>query len=328
MDVFFAILASKKLPARARLARRALQLQGARFRLFSNEEGPDTTLLPMAARIEPARGEKASCPDQPCNLVYIGQKLLELLTLLKQFKPAKWYVVCDDDSFPFVDPWRAILSLHDAEQPLLLAGREGRNGLCAVGLCNDTAYRLLNGRRPVLVAHSGGACVTLSAPALKRMQAAIHMRECLDANFGDLAIGMCARIANVSMGRLAGHHALAHSSELSTTRSRGHHDFIYKDTTMTGRIASHHRLSNSLGGERRVLCWSILGECDPRCECECKCDTPYTHGMDTAHAPKPCPCDELDGLPTFNCSLARDGPLPKPPPVPSPTEALRYVCTP
>ena len=104
----------KKELARAeqRPAANTLRLQGARLHRFTNVGGADSTLLPRSAVDERAHGR-----------AYMGQKQLEMIMAMRphSLPPAppraggsqvavRWWVVCDDDSFVFVDRYTSLLA--------------------------------------------------------------------------------------------------------------------------------------------------------------------------------------------------------------------------
>lgn len=125
----------KKELARAeqRPAAKTLRLQGARLHRFTNVAGADSTLLPRSAVDERAHGR-----------AYMGQKQLEMIMAMRphSLPPApprtggsqvavRWWVVCDDDSFVFVDLYISLLaSLNDSE-PLLVGGGQGQISFCS-----------------------------------------------------------------------------------------------------------------------------------------------------------------------------------------------------
>jgi len=321
-DVLFAVVTTHKLQHRSQLATRSLQLQGARLRIFSNVDGPLTTALPETALIE---NRNASHPHK--DIQFIAQKHLEMLSILDRFGPAKWYVIADDDTFLFVDRWLSALGTHPADQSLFVGGGHAQGHLCGSIFCNYSHYTAAYGVRPIVFAHAGGPGYALSAPALRRMQVAIRQQLCLDATFGDLATATCARIAGVELARLVGHHEVMDGSQVgSISRQVKRHveqvEYIYNFSRIVGRITSFHRLGTTprATGDRRLLCWVMLGECDPRCRCECPCVPDRHHG--------PCPCDHIKGLPPFDCEAARDGPLPPPRAAPNRMWALRHICDP
>ena len=95
-----------------RPAAETLRLQGARLHRFTNVGGADSTLLPRSAADERAHGR-----------AYIGQKQLEMIMAMRphSLPPAppragssqvavRWWVVCDDDSFVFVDRYISLLA--------------------------------------------------------------------------------------------------------------------------------------------------------------------------------------------------------------------------
>ena len=96
-----------------RPAAETLRLQGARLHRFTNVGGADSTLLPRSAADERAHGR-----------AYIGQKQLEMIMAMRPHSlpaPAppraggsqvavRWWVVCDDDSFVFVDRYISLLA--------------------------------------------------------------------------------------------------------------------------------------------------------------------------------------------------------------------------
>ena len=106
----------RKEPARAkqnmRPAAETLRLQGARLHRFTNVGGADSTLLPRSAADERAHGR-----------AYIGQKQLEMIMAMRPHNlpptppraggsqvAVRWWVVCDDDSFVFVDRYISLLA--------------------------------------------------------------------------------------------------------------------------------------------------------------------------------------------------------------------------
>jgi hypothetical protein len=98
--------------AKQRPAANTLRLQGARLHRFTNVSGADSTLLPRSAVDERAHGR-----------AYMGQKQLEMIMAMRphNLPPAppraggsqvavRWWVVCDDDSFVFVDRYTSLLA--------------------------------------------------------------------------------------------------------------------------------------------------------------------------------------------------------------------------
>ena len=268
----FAVLTSAKFSnMSARHTRESLSLQGARVQSFSEQPDPGMTLLPVAARLEAEH-----------RRVFIGQKQLELLFVLGASmppppRPPRWYVIVDDDSFLFVHRLVDMLARLDDTQPLLVGGAQGQSSLCGAahlllqpGGCHprgsahwreqDAAFINATGRRPVLRFHAGGLGYALSAPALRRMHAAIRQRRCPDAAYSDAATAACALTVGVRQ--------LTLPAGWINNNERGRASEFGK-SFYRGRLVSYHRLK-----QRQALCWARLAaasppdtlvECDQRC---------------------------------------------------------------
>jgi len=271
-ELMFLIMTSEKLiNSRARTLVKALELQGARYMLFSEHETPGVIRLPEAARL----GE-ALKPPNPLPLFFIAQKYLEMLASIEQpSEPVRWWLIADDDTFFFVERWMAMLGQYDDGEALYIGAGASFNQMCSQGkFCNHSVF--LNSQ---VITHAGGPGMALSTRALLRMQRSIAAGACLDGVFGDQAIGFCAQVSNVT-------HGFSNSAMLIND---GLYAFMpgrgkavppgYKKPTwpearrdlvkINGRILSYHRLlQHDPEGPTRVLCWARYGECDPRCECD------------------------------------------------------------
>ena len=253
-EVFFGVLTTRRLlQSRGRIATRTLALQGARHGLFGeldlhNASG-HVTLLPEAARLESMQRRRPP---------FIAQKVLEMLTVMhRSVKPrqTRWWVVCDDDSFVFVDRLVHLLSSVSEEQPLLVGGGQARAHLCGEGLCNFTRFVEQHGHTPAVASHAGGPAFVLNDAAMLRLLRGLHHRRCFDAPYGDTAVAACARAMGVRVAVLPGGHVINNKLQADVNLEG-----------FTGEIISYHRLT-----PRRQLCWARFGECDPRCNCPCAC---------------------------------------------------------
>ena len=245
--VFFGVLVAQKLIERAQTTSRMLALQGARHSLFGDVDMHDDrgqiTLLPESARLE--QQSKRGRPK------FIAQKALEMLMVMHtRAKPAsaRWWVVCDDDSFIFVDRFVSLLARLNESEPLLVGGGQAQSALCAPGICNYTLFKQQHGRSPLISAHAGGPTYALNEAAMRRVINGLRQGWCIDAPYSDAAVGACARIMGVRLARLPGGFVVAPGDSFQ------------------GQIVGYHKLS-----PRQRLCWARYGECDPRCDCPCNC---------------------------------------------------------
>jgi hypothetical protein len=69
----------------------------------------------------------------------LPHQVLEMLVVMYRSEArrgARWWVVCDDDSFVFVERLVRVLSMLNASEPLLVGGGRGQAHLCGHGLCH------------------------------------------------------------------------------------------------------------------------------------------------------------------------------------------------
>lgn len=126
-DIFFGVLTAQKLlGSRARVASRVFALQGARHGLFGevalNNASGVVTLLPESAQLELGHGRLPGSTSAG-RTPYIAQKVLEMLVAMHSHpsaRRARWFVVCDDDSFVFVDRLSRLFSSLNETEPLLV----------------------------------------------------------------------------------------------------------------------------------------------------------------------------------------------------------------
>lgn len=273
-ELMFLVMTSEKLiNSRARTLVKALELQGARYMLFSEHETPGVIRLPEAARIGEAMKAPKSLP-----LYFIAQKYLEMLASIEEpSEPVRWWLIADDDTFFFVERWMAMLSQYDDQEALYIGAGASFNQMCSQGkLCNHSVF--LNSQ---VITHAGGPGMALSNIALHRMQRSIAAGACLDGVFGDQAIGFCALVSNVTHG-FSNAAMLINDGLYAFMPGRGKKGPMptgFKKPTwpearrnlvkINGRILSYHRLlQHDPEGPTRILCWARYGECDPRCDCD------------------------------------------------------------
>lgn len=175
-----------------------------------------------------------------------------------QLHSARWYVICDDDSFVFVDRLRRLLSSLPEDEPLLVGGGSARAHLCGDQLCNMSQFEVEHGHRPAISHHAGGPAYALNGAGMQLMAAGLNAHLCFDAPFSDTAVGACARAMGIRLARLPG------GFVVNNYRIRATID----DVTLAwrGQLVAYHRLQ-----ERQALCWARYGECDPQCSCPCRC---------------------------------------------------------
>ena len=168
---------------------------------------------------------------------------------------ARWWVVCDDDSFVFVVRLVRVLSMLNASEPLLVGGGRARAPLCGNGLCHYKNWTEQQGHPPSVKHHAGGPAYVLSDAAMRRVVHGLRHQLCFDAPYGDTAVGACARAVGVRL-------LLLPEGYVVNNANRQTLEF----ESFKGQLVTYHRLSL-----RRRLCWARYGECDARCACPCEC---------------------------------------------------------
>ena len=186
-DVFFGVLTTRWLLAsRARVASRTLALQGARHRIFAEFQMADNSTGYVSALPESAKLETPGSRSP-----YIAQKVLEMLVVMYRSEArrgARWWVVCDDDSFVFVERLVRVLSMLNASEPLLVGGGRARAPLCGNGLCHHKNWTEQHGHPPSVKHHAGGPAYVLSDAAMRRVVHGLRHQLCFDAPYGDTAV--------------------------------------------------------------------------------------------------------------------------------------------
>jgi hypothetical protein len=188
----------------------------------------------------------------------LPHQVLELLVVMYRSEArrgARWWVVCDDDSFVFVERLVSVLSMLNASEPLLVGGGRGQAHLCGNGLCHYKNWTEQHGHPPIVAHHAGGPAYALSDAAMRRVVHGLRHQLCFDAPYSDTAVGACARAVGVRLLLLPGGY-VANNANRQTLEFESFH----------GQLVTYHRLSL-----RRRLCWARYGECDARCACPCEC---------------------------------------------------------
>ena len=249
-DVFFGVLTTRRLlTSRARVASRTLALQGARHQIFAEFQMADNATGYVSALPESAKLETPGSRSP-----YIAQKVLEMLVVMyRSGRGARWWVVCDDDSFVFVERLVRVLSMLNASEPLLVGGARGRAPLCGNGLCHYKNWTEQHGHPPIVKHHAGGPAYVLSDAAMRRVVHGLRHQLCFDAPYGDTAVGACARAVGVRLLLLPGGYVVNNANRQTLELE-----------SFKGQLITYHRLSL-----RRRLCWARYGECDARCACPC-----------------------------------------------------------
>jgi hypothetical protein len=181
-----------------------------------------------------------------------------MVAAMHRLHRASWYVVCDDDSFVFVERLRRFLSTMTDDKPLLVGDGTARAHLCGDQLCNLTRFETEHGHRPAISHHAGGPAYALNAAGMRLVAKGLRERMCFDAPFSDTAVGACARAMGVQLLRLPGGFVVNNYNIRATINEA--------TLSWRGQLVAYHRLP-----ERQALCWARYGECDARCNCPCKC---------------------------------------------------------
>ena len=99
----------------------------------------------------------------------LPHQVLEMLVVMYRSEArrgARWWVVCDDDSFVFVERLVRVLSMLNASAPLLVGGGRGQAHLCGHGLCHYHNWTEQHGHPPIVAHHAGGPAYVLSDAAI------------------------------------------------------------------------------------------------------------------------------------------------------------------
>lgn len=114
----------------------------------------------------------------------MGEKCLRILRAVYELYSTdhNWFLLADDDTFVFVDNLFRFVRSRESTHPLTY----GYNFRTII----DQGY------------HSGGAGILFTLESLKRIYHKIASGQCeVQDSYGDLAIGRCAEVADVHMGK-------------------------------------------------------------------------------------------------------------------------------
>lgn len=143
-DMFVAVLANSRDHMRRQVAAKALELQEARFQVFADPGSPiEERVVPLPVSGQLEQGLISRGFRDPRR--FIGQKMLEMLVILRSFGPAKWWFLADDDTFIFIRRFREALERvpdRNGSIPMMLGDAHSQISLCMLG-CNEVTRRAL-----------------------------------------------------------------------------------------------------------------------------------------------------------------------------------------